>query len=575
MLFSKIFAPPEQAVSPAVHVWRKVLTGLVCFAGGTLYAAALPPFNLYIFAAVCLLPLFYFLPRCRFFHAVTLGWFWGLGWSLFSFRFLREIDPAAPWLLAPVMALWPALFAAGFHFIARSILFYEGTLLKKEQPYSRVLLLALCGAALFVLTEWTRSRLFPWNDFAVTLWQVPLLLQISVFTGHYGINFTVALVNAAMSCAVCFRKKYAGLLLLLPLIFSAGYGYFRLNAPEKRKTLRFSPALIQGNLSQRRHASLEQAQEALDTYTHLTRKLLAKGKKPDIVLWPESSIPIPFYSAFSLRLSSQKTDYGRLAANYQYQVKNLCREFAVPMMIGALDFEDFLPGNTNPGATNSALYFDQWGVLKAKYDKLHRVPFGEYVPFRTLLPETIVRYIDMGRDLVPGKNANPVVLSDKVRAGTAICYEGVFSYVMRNFARRGANVFIVLSNDAWYPESSEPEQHLANAVLRSVESNLPMIRCGNNGGSGIVYPDGTYKIIDPTKKFPRPELRRGAAAEIIEVDLPENPERTFYVRFGEWFVYLLIFFTLFCFLFSLRCRQKKNQADAALLGKDDSSTEKQ
>ncbi|MBR1953034.1 MAG: apolipoprotein N-acyltransferase, partial [Lentisphaeria bacterium] len=381
--------------------------------------------------------------------------------------------------------------------------------------------------------------------------------------------------NAAMSCAVCFRKKYAALLLVLPVLFSALFGFIRLHTPVKQKTLRFSPALIQGNLSQRRHASLKQAQEALDTYTHLTRKLLEKGRKPDIVLWPESSIPIPFYSAYPLRLSSQKTDYGRLAANYQYQVKNLCREFAVPMMIGALDFEDVLPGNTNPGATNSALHFDQWGVLKTKYDKLHRVPFGEYVPLRTLLPDIIVRYIDMGRDLVPGKNANPVVLSDKVRAGTAICYEGVFSYVMRNFARRGANVFIVLSNDAWYPESSEPEQHLANAVLRSVESNLPMIRCGNNGGSGVVYPDGKYKIIDPTKKFPRPELRRGAAAEIIEVDLPENPERTFYVRFGEWFVYLLIFFTVFCFLFSIRCRRKKNRSDAALLGKDDSSTEKQ
>jgi apolipoprotein N-acyltransferase len=98
-----------------------------------------------------------------------------------------------------------------------------------------------------------------------------------------------------------------------------------------------------------------------------------------------------------------------------------------------------------------------------------------------------------------------------------------------------------------------------------------MIRCGNNGGSGVVYPDGTYKIIDPTKKFPRPELRRGAAAEIIEVDLPENPERTFYVRFGEWFVYLLIFFTAFSFLFSLRCRRKKIQADAALLEKNVSS----
>ena len=568
MLLSKIFAPQDQPVPPAVHFYRRALAGIICFAGGALYAAALPPLNLYFISAVCLLPLFYFIPRCNFLHAVLSGWFWGLGWSLFAFRFLREIDPAAPWLLAPVMAAWPAMFAAGFHFVSCKILAFDGTLLKKEQPFSRILLFHLCGAALFVLTEWTRSRLFPWNDFAVTLWQVPVLLQISVFTGHYGINFTVTLVNAAVSCAAIYRKKWAALLLIMPVIFSAFYGYHRLNNPEKRKTFRFYPALIQGNLSQRRHASLQQAQEALDTYVTLTRKLLKENKKPDIVLWPESSIPIPFYSAYPLRPASQKTDYGRLAANYQYQVKNLCREFAVPMMIGALDFEEVQPGSTAPGATNSALLFDPWGILKTKYDKLHRVPFGEYVPMRNVLPGILVRYIDMGRDLVPGRNANPVVLSEKVRAGTAICYEGVFSYIMRNFARRGANVFIVLSNDAWYPQSSEPEQHLANAVLRAVECNLPMIRCGNNGGSGVVYPDGRYKIVDPEKKFPRPELRRGAAAEIIEVDLPENPERTFYVRNGEWFVYLLILFSVFCFLFALSCRQKKNFSDTALLKKD-------
>ena len=142
-------------------------------------------------------------------------------------------------------------------------------------------------------------------------------------------------------------------------------------------------------------------------------------------------------------------------------------------------------------------------------------------------------------ELTPGRNADPVNVLPQVRAGTAICYEGVFSYVMRRFAARGANVFIVLSNDAWYPRSSEPEQHLANAVLRAVETGLPMIRCGNNGGSGVVYPDGTFRIVDPTGRHPRPELLRCAAAEIVSVAIPADPPRTFYVRYGEWFILLL------------------------------------
>ena len=103
----------------------------------------------------------------------------------------------------------------------------------------------------------------------------------------------------------------------------------------------------------------------------------------------------------------------------------------------------------------------------------------------------------------------------------------------------------MLSNDAWYPRSSEPEQHLANAVLRAVETALPMIRCGNNGGSGVVMPDGSFRIIDPTGKSPRPELLRCRAAEVITVPVPLDPPRTFYTRYGEWFILLLALFAVY------------------------------
>ena len=550
-----------------VSNFRKLLLALFCFAGGMLYAAALPPFNLWYLAAVCLLPLLHAVPRCRFFPAVFCGWLWGMGWALFAFQFLREIEWFVPYLTAPVLALWPALFAGSYHILSRNTLLMEGTLPQKQQTFKRVLLLLAGAAALFVLVEWTRSRLFTWNDFSVTLWQVPVLLQIAAFTGHYGVNFTMALANSSFASFLIYRKKSAAILFALPILFSAAYGYWQIKNPQKTQTVKFSPALIQGNLSQRRRATIEQAQEALDTYVNLTKQVLSKKRKPDVVLWPEGAVPVPYLSGVRLSLAAQKTDYGRLVAMYQYQVRDLCREFGVPLLIGALDFEDVLPGNKNPGSTNSALYFDSWGILRAKYDKLHRVPFGEYIPFRNLMPESIVRFIDMGRDLVPGRNPNPVQLLPQVLSGTAICFEGVFSYVMRNFARRGANVFIVLSNDAWYPRSSEPEQHLANALLRAVECRLPMIRCGNNGGSGIVYPDGSYKILDPSGKARRPELLRCAAAETVDIELPEKPQRTFYVRHGEWFIFMLGIFCLVWTLLALRNRDLKNRFLAKLSGK--------
>ena len=200
----------------------------------------------------------------------------------------------------------------------------------------------------------------------------------------------------------------------------------------------------------------------------------------------------------------------------------------------------FRPG---PGqdfkVTNSALLFSPEGRMTARYDKIHRVPYGEYVPFRRFLPEWLIRAVDMGRDLEPGSNFEPMEIVPGVRASVAVCYEGVFGYLMRDLARRGAQLFIVLSNDAWYPQSSEPEQHLANAVIRAVENGLPMIRCGNNGGSGVVTPAGRFTQYIGSSA-PRPELLRERAAGMVTVPLyPPEKSLTPYRACGEWFILLL------------------------------------
>ena len=144
----------------------------------------------------------------------------------------------------------------------------------------------------------------------------------------------------------------------------------------------------------------------------------------------------------------------------------------------------------------------------------------------------------MGRDIVSGADHSPVKLAPGVNAGVAICYEGVFGYITRESALRGANILIVLSNDAWYPASSEPEQHLANAVMRAVETGLPMIRSGNNGGSGVVTPSGRFTQCY-TENGKRPELWRGRAINKVQVKMSLTPRRTFYVKHGEYFIAIL------------------------------------
>ena len=161
------------------------------------------------------------------------------------------------------------------------------------------------------------------------------------------------------------------------------------------------------------------------------------------------------------------------------------------------------------------------------------------MPFRAWLPESWIEKFDMGRDLSAGKEIYPLNISADIRSGTAVCYEGVFSYLSAAFARKGANVLTVLSNDVWYPQSSEPEQHLANAVMRCVETGLPMIRCGNNGGSGVVNRRGIFTsyIGSPAA---RPELLREQAAGIVTVKLERTPGLTPAVRLENWIVYLLM-----------------------------------
>ena len=519
-----------------------VLRLVALFVAGALYAAALPPLNWFFLAFLALAPLIAFAASdARSWRGGALGgWCWGLGWSFFAFRFLREIDPVIPWLLAPVISLWPAVFGALLPGLWRNLAYPlevefagyggRGNFPVRGNSFGRLLFFSLTAAALFTLLEWTRSRLFTWNDLGVTMWRDLPFLQLAALTGGYGINFMVAFFNAALFAACRGRFRLGGAAVLafasgILLLIHLGGAIRLLSAPEPVPN--WFPALLQGDLSQRRNAGSREANEALDTYLELSRQAAAHIPRPDLIIWPESAVPVAF------RADHPISERFRAGVARQLYVSS------IPMLIGAIDFRT--EGGTRVvGITNSALHFAADGTLVHKYDKIHRVPFGEYIPFRKWLPQWVISRIDMNRDLTPGSNFDPLDLGKGVRAGVAICYEGVFGYLTREFARRGANVLIVLSNDAWYPESSEPEQHLANAVTRAVETGLPMVRCGNNGGSLLVTPYGEVtQILEVPGKGERLELRRGQGIARLEVEVAGHPAETFYVRWGEWFIGVL------------------------------------
>ena len=303
-------------------------------------------------------------------------------------------------------------------------------------------------------------------------------------------------------------------------------------------------------------------------YEKLSRQALEQHPEADIVVWPESAIPILFLSCFT-RHDIPLPSGAKMNARYQSIVRNLCLHHRKKLLFGALDLEEAslrrMRKNDPPlGITNTALLIDEWGGVAGRYDKFHRVPFGEYVPGRKYLPDKLVQMMDMGRDLVPG--AAPIPIAEltvatgqggqcKIRPGVVICYEGVFGYVTRELVLRGANVLVALSNDAWYPSSSEPEQHLANATIRAVECGIPMVRVGNNSGTGIVMPSGRFaQAVEVPGPEDRPEIRRGRGFRLLKVPVIEAPQQTYFIRYGDWFPVTLAFFVAMMVSYCFRHR---------------------
>ena len=543
-----------RAGNEAWRIRRITLLGkiIVLILSGMLMAASMPPLNWSAAAWIALIPLYWICSEQSSRRAAASGFFWGLGWGFTAFYWLREIDPVIPYLLAPVIALFPAAWSCLVPVLRRGILIpndiqIQGyTAVHNFIPKSAVktFFYAATLAAWWCISEWFRARLLPWNYVSASQWQNLALIQICSITGTYGVSFLIVLTTITL--AIAFKDRFKGiknqtgfsqawpfyialLLILLVTVFGASRHQWK-QLP--KANVEFNAGLIQGNISQRRQATLSQALEAMDVYLEMSYKAAALKPKPDIIIWPETATPFP-YRGDNL-----------LNKTYRRRLSGLIKHSGRPMVLGTIDFEKLPPSlKRSPGITNSAFLLDTDGRVADQYNKIQRVPFGEYIPFRKYLPEWIIKRIDMHRDLVPGSDFSPLEILPGVRAGISICYEDIFEYISRQEALENANLLLVITNDAWYPTSSEPEQHLANCVFRTIETGLPMLRCGNNSASCLIQPDGfisdcLFKKKSANGKITAAPDVRGQRAGIIKVKVPVKPKLTFYSHYGNVFLRL-------------------------------------
>ncbi|PIQ97458.1 MAG: apolipoprotein N-acyltransferase, partial [Nitrospinae bacterium CG11_big_fil_rev_8_21_14_0_20_56_8] len=261
-------------------------------------------------------------------------------------------------------------------------------------------------------------------------------------------------------------------------------------------------ALVQGNIEQSQKWDPAYRRQVLEVYEKLSAQAAEQGV--DLIVWPEASTP--FF--FGLDKTGSRA------------VEELARNLKTPLLIGSPRLE-----SPDPGATvyNSAYLVEKNGGTAGRYDKMHLVPFGEFVPFREVLffVEKMVETIgNFGR----GTEATVFNLDGR-RFGVSICYEITFPWLVRQPVARGAGFLVNITNDAWFGKSAASYQHFSMAALRAVENRVPIVRAANTGITGWV--DVSGRIRQPTGLF--------VQDVVIARITPNTGPRTYYARYGDVF----------------------------------------
>lgn len=484
---------------PAIVHGSGIRGMLLAGLAGGLLVLAFPKADFWPVAFVALLPLLIAVRGSGWHEAAGLGFLAGL---IFFAGTLYWVIPTVvrygglPWvaasgilvLLAGYLALYFAGFAAGVAVLRQS---------------GAVFVLSTAG--LWVTFELLRSHLltgFPWNLLGHSQYRNLPLIQIAAVTGVYGISFVVAGVNAAIADALVAHHGWsmrvrslasAGLLVGGALAFGS-VNNSQIAPPAIRV------ALLQGNIAQEMKWDRGFQDETVRVYQDLT--LAQSGFRPDLIIWPETAVP--FFLRRDPRLS---------------RIERLADKIGAPLLVGAPDWD----GGSPPRYTVSAFLIAPENGISRKYEKIHLVPFGEYIPLRRIL--FFVNKLAQGAigDFAPG--AEFTVFSVAAgRFGVTISYEVYFPAEVRRFIQNGAEFLVNITNDAWYGRSAAPYQHMAMAVFRAVENRRYLVRAANTGISAVVAPDG--QIIASSGLFERTALKATIAA---------NSALTLYTRYGDIF----------------------------------------
>lgn len=437
---------------------------LIAFGLGLLSACGFAPLGFWPLAILALAALIWLLQGCeRPRAAFASGWFFGFGhmfvglhWIAQAFQYQAAMPAWLGWvavlLLSMLMACYPAVAIA---------------LAWRTGPGLLPRVLAL--AAAWMLTEWLRGLLFsgfPWNQLGVIWLPWGAVAQGAALVGALGLSALTILVAGAIALLGSrergARLAIAGIAALLVAAIIGGE--LRLRSAPDGSGPRIH--LVQANIGQDEKWVEAAAERHLRLYLGLTRRAL-RQYGPGVVVWPEAAIP---------NLLEEEADTRAILAS-MLSPRDM-------LLTGGLKIIRDEHGDAI-AARNSLFAIDTDGQIAGRYDKAHLVPFGEYLPFRSLLEQIGLSRLAPGvLDFWPGPGARTLHLPGVPAVGPLICYEIIFPSRVVDRSDRPAWLLNV-SNDAWFGTSG-PYQHLAQARLRAIEEGLPVARATSTGISAMI-----------------------------------------------------------------------------------------
>jgi apolipoprotein N-acyltransferase len=487
---------------------------------GLLLVLCFPTMDLFLIAWIALVPFLLSLydkaPKQAFKAGIVLGipYFFGtLYWIYHSINHYGGISFIASVAIVFLLCLYLSLYTGIFAFL------FSITIRNTKLP-------ALLIAPVFwVVFEFLRSYIFtgfPWSSIGYSQYKFLTIIQIADVTGIYGISFIVLAFNGALTDVFLIKKRtkdmplfplsytVLGLALLSVLIISAiVYGQIRLK--EVRPGQQFKASIIQGNIEQDKKWESSYQSSVMEIYKDLSLK--AAASSPSIIVWPETAVPFFFQT---------ERVYTEELVDFQNQLKAYLL-FGSVLVKNKTDKQSIL--------SNSAVLLDETGGIAYIYDKIHLVPFGEYVPLQKILFFINKLVVGIGE----------YARGDRyIRAetpfgdfATLICYEIIFPGLVRKFYSNGGDFMVTITNDAWFGKTTGPYQHFSMAVFRAVENRKPVIRAANTGISGFI--DSNGRILSKTDLFQK---------VILTGDVKTDKKISFYSKYGDLFMYICIIISI-------------------------------